>query len=168
MKLVSSLAGSVVLAFAFASAYALDDFIYFIRNEDSDHSVSYSFKAGSGSYCMYGVYTPTTDSMPPYYLNISKLGLHYKATILTKCSYGNKPRSQDIVISRDTPPKATAVVTWFLFCPRCDPWVETKYDPTNMLQCPYDRYGYTSSVMVVVGENLVSSSASCTHNNFRE
>ncbi len=169
MKLISRLAGSTILALAFGSVHALDRDIYFIRNYDSDLGASYSFKAGSDSSCMYGVYAPMTDSMPPGYLNISKLGLHYKAVIFSKCDIGDKPRYQDIVISRDTPPKATTVVRWHMpVCDDCDPWVETRSDPAKILQCANDRYGYTSDVMLVVGRDLPGSVNSCTHNNFRD
>ncbi len=171
MKLISRLAGSTILALAFGSVHALDRYIYFIRNYDSDHSVSYSFRAGSDSSCMYGVYNPKTDSMPPDYLNISKLGLHYKNVILTECSTGDKPRYQDIVISRDTPPKATAVVRWHM--PACDdstcePYAKTKSDPANLLKCPFDHYGHSTDVMLVVGQNMAGSGGSCRHDNFRE
>ncbi len=169
MKLTSRLAVSTILVLAFGTVQALDRKIYFIRNYDSDHSVSYSFKAGSDSSCMYGVYSPTTDSMPSGSLGISKLGLHYKNLIFTECSIGDKPRYQDIVISRDTPPKTTAVVRWHMpVCDFCGPWAETKSDPANILQCPFDHYGDGTDVMLVVGQNVAGSGGSCRHNNFRD
>ncbi len=169
MKLISRLAGSTILALAFGSVHALDRDIYFIRNYDSDHNVSYSFKAGKDSHCMYGVYSPATDSMPPYYLNISKLGLHYIASVFSVCSNEYVPRYQDIVISRDTPPKATAVVRWHMpLSESRGPRAETKYDPTNILQCPFDHYGYTNDVMLVVGQNVAGSGGKCRHDNFRD
>ncbi|WP_252176250.1 hypothetical protein [Endozoicomonas sp. 4G] len=108
--------------------------------------------------------------MPPYYLNISKLGLHYMNAIFTKCGDGDLPRYQDIVISRDTPPpKATAVVRWHMpISDDCDPWAETKSDPVNILQCSFDHYGNSTDVMLVVGENVPGSGGSCRHNNFRD
>ncbi|WP_448217556.1 hypothetical protein [Endozoicomonas sp. 2B-B] len=169
MKLIFRLAGSTILALAFGSVHALDRVIYFIRNYDSDHSVSYSFRAGSDSSCMYGVYTPGTDSMPPGYLNISKLGLHYRDVIFTDCGDGDKPRYQDIVISRDTPPKATAVVRWHMpVCDTCGPYAKTKSDPANLLKCPFDHYGYSTDVMLVVGQDVPGSGGSCRHDNFRD
>ncbi len=169
MKLISRLAGSMILALAFGSVHALDQFIYFIRNYDSDHSASYSFRAGSDSHCMYGVYNPKTDSMPPHYLNISKLGLHYKSDVRTECYKSEKPRYQDIVVSRDTPPKATAVVRWYMpTCDGCGPYAEKRSDPANLVKCPFDYYGDTIDVMGVVGQDVPGSGGSCRHDNFRE
>ncbi|WOG26012.1 hypothetical protein [Endozoicomonas sp. 8E] len=110
-----------------------------------------------------------TDSMPPHYLNISKLGLHYKNVVFTDCGDGDKPRYQDIVISRDTPPKAIAVVRWHMpVCDFCEPWAETKSDPANLLKCPFDHFGHGTDVMLVVGQDVAGSGGSCRHYNFRE
>ena len=154
---------------AFCNVHALDAKIYFIRNLDSDLAASYSFYKGAASSCMYGVYTPDWDRMPPYYSDISKLGLHYKATVLTWCTYRNGRRYQNIVISRNTPPKAIAVVRWKMPLGLDNPpYITVISDPAKMLSCAYDYFGLTSNVMVVVGHDMPHASASCEHYTFRD
>ena len=136
------------------NAHALNRYIDFSVNSESNRNLTYTVRAAPGSFCMYppGVYSPSVAHVK-YSIDdkYAVLGMHYKATFLTKC--GDHQSYQKLVITEDQNPQIKAYVTWIKPVSN-DAWLKTTNDPHHLVcnsSTEHDPTYLTPTLYVILG-----------------